>query len=217
MYTVRVWDLPLRLFHWILVFCLVGMVVTATLGWMEWHLRCGYLILDVLLFRFVWGFAGGHWGRFVNFLPRPSILRAYLRGSASPHASVGHNPLGALSVLAMLMALSLQVASGFASDDEIAASGPLVHHLESTWVAAATFFHTKIGKFLVLGLALLHVAAMVVYRLQGNNLVPAMVLGDKHLPFPAISSEDGPALRVRALWVFMACTACVYALVQALN
>lgn len=217
MFTVRVWDLPLRLFHWLLVSCLVGMLVTARLDWMEWHMRCGYLIFDLILFRLCWGFVGGYWGRFAHFVPSPASLLTYLRGASAASTPVGHNPLGALSVLAMLTVLGLQLASGMAADDEIAAAGPLVRHLDSAWVSAATYYHTKVGKFLLLGLIVLHIAAIVKYQLQGSNLVLPMVLGDKQLPFVAISSNDGWPQRVLALFVLAACTVGVYLFVQALN
>lgn len=216
MHSVRVWDLPLRAFHWLLVLGVVGMVVTAQLGRMDWHFRCGYALLTLLLFRFVWGLVGGYWARFLTFVPTPSRLLAYLRGQAGPDADVGHNPLGALSVIAMLGTIALQVASGLASDDEISNAGPLARHLSGEWVNWATTYHTEVGKFLLLGLIVLHVAAIVRYRLQGNNLVRAMVTGDKVLPFAATESRDGLGQRLVAALVLCACAAAVYGLLQRL-
>ena len=81
MHTIRVWDLPTRLFHWALAACVVGLVVTANVGgnWMTWHGRLGYTVLSLLLFRIVWGFIGGHWSRFGSFAYGPSSVLAYLR------------------------------------------------------------------------------------------------------------------------------------------
>ena len=217
MHTVRVWDLPLRLFHWALFGGVVGMVTTAKLGWMEWHFRCGYGILTLLLFRVVWGFFGGYWGLFSSFVPSPTQLLAYLRGEAPASAEVGHNPLGALSVLALLTAVGLQVFSGLGADDEIATAGPLARHLTSEWVQTATHYHTKIGKFLLVGLIVLHVGAIMRYRRKGNNLVRPMVLGDKQLAFPATASRDGTVQRLTALALFVICAYGVFSFVRALG
>ena len=110
MHTIRVWDLPTRLFHWALVVCVIGQIVTANVGgnWMNWHLRLGYAVLTLLLFRLVWGFVGGHWSRFGSFLYAPSSVLAYLRGRPEPEHRVGHSPLGALSVFALLLILLAQ-------------------------------------------------------------------------------------------------------------
>ena len=120
--TVRVWDLPTRIFHWALVASVIDLVITAKLGGdaMAWHFRCGYAVLTLLLFRMVWGLVGGHWSRFRSFLYSPATVLRYLRGQGAPEHSVGHNPLGSGSVFALLGFLLLQVASGLFSDDEIA-------------------------------------------------------------------------------------------------
>ena len=103
---VRVWDLPTRAFHWLLAGLVVFSIVTAKIGGgaMEWHLRSGYCILTLLAFRLVWGFAGGRWSRFRAFLYPPGTSLRYLRGGGLPHEhlDVGHNPLGAGSVFALL-------------------------------------------------------------------------------------------------------------------
>jgi len=92
---VRVWDLPTRLFHWALVVCVAGLVITAEVGGeaMQWHFRLGYCVLTLVLFRVVWGFAGGYWSRFSSFVPSPRTSIAYIRGNPSERdTSVGHNP-----------------------------------------------------------------------------------------------------------------------------
>src|ERR1035437_10986618 len=120
-HRIRGWDLPPRLFHWALVLCFAASIVTGTIGGsaMAWHFRSGCLVLSLLLFRLVWGFIGGRWSRFASFVHRPATVLAYIRGQGLPDHSVGHNPLGAGSVLALLSFLLLQVASGSFSDDEI--------------------------------------------------------------------------------------------------
>lgn len=184
MTPVRVWDLPTRVFHWLLTACVVGLVVTANLGglWMNWHLRLGHGVLALLLFRLCWGVVGGHWSRFSSFLYSPRTLWRYLRGDAPWTVEVGHSPLGALSVFAMLAALAAQVGSGLLSDDAIAFFGPLTRFASPDTVEWATWYHTAVGKWLVLGLVVLHLAALLYYRIvRRQALVAAMVTGDKHL------------------------------------
>ena len=109
---IRVWDLPTRLFHWALATLVCGSFVTIKLGgaWMVWHERIGYAVLSLVTFRLVWGFVGGRYARFASFVRGPSAVLAYLRGQGSH--SPGHNPLGALSVLAMLAAVGSRPRQG---------------------------------------------------------------------------------------------------------
>ncbi len=201
MHTIRVWDLPTRTFHWLLAASVVGMIVTAKLGgnWMNWHLRLGHVVLALLLFRLAWGCIGGYWSRFSSFAYRPSALWGYLRGSAPKEHQVGHSPLAALSVFAMIAVLSLQVLTGLVSDDEIAFFGPLVRYVNSDTVSDATQFHKSIGQWLVIGLVALHVAAVLVYQfVKRQNLVGPMLHGDKTLSHPAPGTVDGIAQRLLA-------------------
>jgi cytochrome b len=114
--AVRVWDLPTRLFHWILVATIAGSFVSAKIGGnaMVWHFRFGYVVATLLIFRLVWGFVGGHWSRFASFIYGPASVLRYVRGQplGSDHFHVGHNPLGSASVFAMLAMLAIQVATG---------------------------------------------------------------------------------------------------------
>lgn len=216
MHTIRVWDLPTRFFHWALALCVVGLLVTGNIGgnWMNWHLRLGYAVLTLLLFRFVWGLVGGHWSRFSSFLFAPSTVWRYLRGQSLPEHSVGHSPIGALSVWALLFILLAQVGSGLFSDDEIAFFGPLVSLVSSDVVGQATNYHKNIGKFLVLGLVVLHLAAVLFYKLVKKiSLVQPMVLGYKQLPHAMPSAQDTWRTRLLALVVLGACAAVVYRLV----
>ncbi|MEZ5701218.1 MAG: cytochrome b/b6 domain-containing protein [Burkholderiaceae bacterium] len=118
--------MPTRLFHWALVVCVIGLVVTANVGGnaMNWHFRFGYSVLTLLLFRLVWGLIGGRWSRFARFVYSPGSLLRHLRGEGPPEHSVGHSPTGALSVFALLLVLVAQVGSGLMSDDDIAFAGP---------------------------------------------------------------------------------------------
>lgn len=219
MQTIRVWDLPTRLFHWLLAAAVVGLVITANIGgnWMNWHLRLGYAVLALLLFRVVWGFVGGHWSRFGSFLFAPSALIAYVRGKSRPEHRVGHTPLGALSVFALLLVLMAQVATGLMSDDEIAFFGPLVRFVSGDTVAAATSYHKNIGKFIVIALVVLHVAAILFYKwVKKDGLVRPMVLGDKQLGAGVVvpHARDSLASRLLALVVLAVCGGAVAWLVR---
>jgi cytochrome b len=219
MQTIRVWDLPTRLFHWLLATAVVGLVITANIGgnWMNWHLRLGYAVLALLLFRLVWGFVGGHWSRFGSFLYAPSTLLAYLRGRARPEHRVGHTPLGALSVFALLIILSAQVTTGLMSDDEIAFFGPLVRFVSGDTVALATSYHKNVGKFIVIALVVLHVVAILFYKwVKKDNLVRPMVMGDKQLARTLVvqPARDSAGSRVFALLVLALCGGAVAWLVQ---
>jgi cytochrome b len=159
---VRVWDLPIRLFHWALVIAVTGALACALIPGvpLDWHVRFGYCVLGLLLFRLVWGLVGGHWSRFGRWRPTPSRVWAYLRGQPHPDDAVGHSPLGALAVIVLLAVLGLQVGTGLISDDEIAFTGPL-----NTWVStatglAATAWHKHLGKLLVILLSALHIGAV---------------------------------------------------------
>lgn len=193
---LRVWDLPTRLFHWTLAACVVALVATAKAGMMQWHGRLGYAVMALLLFRLMWGGVGGHWSRFAAFVYAPSSLLAYLRGQAPLAHTVGHSPLGALSVFALLAALAAQVGTGLISDDEIAFTGPLNALVSSATGLAATSYHRQIGQWLVLALVALHVAAILYYLLRRKtNLVGPMWTGDKTLPAPAPAVPPLPSAR----------------------
>lgn len=217
MHKVRVWDLPTRLFHWGLAACVVGLVITGNVGGnaMVWHGRLGYAVLTLLLFRVVWGLVGGHWSRFASFLYGPASVIAYLRGQGRPEHGVGHNPLGMFSVFALLLVLLAQVGSGLFADDEIAFSGPLAGLVSGDWVSQATSYHKKVGKFILIALVVLHLAAIAFYRLvRKQNLVRPMIVGDKDVPHPVPASADTAGRRWFALVVLVACAAAVYGIVS---
>jgi cytochrome b len=216
-HLVRVWDAPTRLFHWILALCVVALVLTANIGGaaMEWHFRLGYAVMALLLFRLVWGLVGGHWSRFSAFLFHPRQILAYLQGRADPQHRVGHNPMGALSVFALLGFLALQLGTGLFSDDEIAASGPLASMVSSVWVANATYYHKEVGKLVLIALVALHVLSIGYYFLKKReNLVRPMITGDKELDFPSVASEDSGQSRSKAALVMAVCFGTVWGFVR---
>ncbi len=182
---------------------------------MTWHFRLGYTVLSLLGFRLVWGLVGGYWSRFTTFVAGPGTILMYIRGSAPPERSVGHNPLGALSVLALLLLLLIQVATGLFSDDEIASSGPFAKMASGAWVSLVTSYHAHVGKVVLIALVILHVGAIVFYRVKkGDNLVAAMLHGDKVLEQPFISARDDITTRAMAAIVLMLCGATVASLLQ---
>lgn len=217
MLKVRIWDLPTRLFHWLLVVGVLGLFVTGKVGGnaMVWHFRLGYALLALLLFRLVWGVVGGYWSRFAQFVYSPMTLIAYLKGDHRPQWSAGHSPTGALSVFALLGLLALQVTTGLFSDDEIAFAGPLSVLASGETVSTATHWHTAWGQWLLIALVVLHVLAIVFYRLvRRQDLLTPMIVGDKPMPAPALTpSRDNAASRLLALVLIALAGAAVYALI----
>jgi cytochrome b len=208
--SLRVWDLPTRFFHWALAVCVVALIITGIRGGgaMEWHMRLGYCVTTLLMFRIVWGFVGGYWSRFVQFFYSPITIINYLRGKSVPAHDVGHNPLGSLSVWALLLILIGQVSTGLVSDDEIATQGPLAKFVSSATSLLATGYHKNWGKWVIMALVALHVAAILFYLFKKNeNLIRPMVLGDKPVDSQAASalpaSKDGNAQRLTALGIFI--------------
>ncbi len=216
-YKTRVWDLPTRIFHWSLPVFIVGSVITAGLGGnaMTWHFRCGYAILTLLLFRLVWGVVGGRWSRFSSFIYAPSTVVNYVKGFGKPEHSVGHNPLGAGSVFAMLFFLLAQVGTGLFSDDDIANSGPFAKFVTNATVSSATWYHKNVGKLIIFCLIVLHIGVVMYYlHKKKDNLIRPMLVGDKNLPHAAESSRDDARSRFAAAVVFGICAFVVASLVK---
>jgi cytochrome b len=190
----------------------IASVVTAKIGGAAtvWHTRLGLLVLALLAFRLVWGLVGGHWSRFARFVYAPATLLRYLRGRAAPdeHLDAGHSPTGALSVFALLALLIAQVGTGLVADDEIATTGPLARFVASATSLQATAWHKGPGQGVIIGLVVLHVAAILWYRFRkGRDLVTPMLAGDKWLPAGVPASADGLRPRILALVVAAGCAA----------
>ena len=208
--SVRVWDLPTRLFHWTLALTMIGSVVSAKIGGnaMVWHFRFGLVVLTLITFRLLWGLLGGRWSRFASFIYAPGTVLRYLRGQARPgeHLDVGHNPLGSLSVFALLGFLCVQVATGLVADDEIANVGPLNRFVSSDTDSLATGWHKNYGQWILIALVVLHIAAILFYLLKKRqNLIGPMWGGDKPLPASTPASADGKAQRLLALALVLLC------------
>jgi cytochrome b len=176
--TRLVWDLPVRITHWLLVACVAGCWATHYAGveWFHWHRRLGYTVLVLVAFRVVWGFAGTRHARFANFLRGPRAIVEYLR---SGRETAGHNPLGALGVVAMLGLLGLQAATGLFANDEIMNAGPFYGWISPATSNRLTSLHHANSDWL-LALIALHVLAVGWYSfVRRRALVRAMVTGAK--------------------------------------
>lgn len=211
---VRVWDLPTRLFHWLLAAVVVGSFISVKIGGnaMIWHGRFGYAALTLLLFRFAWGFVGPLHARFSGFIRGPAAILAEIRGKRPTF--VGHNPLGALSVIALLLLFSAQAAFGLFTTDDIFYDGPLVKHASSKVVEIASWFHHNSEWFLI-GLVALHVLAILYYRvIKKRDLIGPMLRGDQPVPAGVCvqASRDDSRTRLKALAV-LAASACLVALI----
>jgi cytochrome b len=207
MNSIRVWDLPLRLFHWLLLLAVAGALVTIQLGWMDWHGRFGLAVLGLVTFRLVWGLVGSTHARFWNFVTGPRRLLAYLKGQYQP---LGHNPLGALSVLAILGLLLFQATSGLFATDDIAYSGPLRRAVDSSTSALLTSWHMRM-EWVIYGLIALHIAAVLFHVLvRKETLIRPMVTGRKPASTPQAEPTRGGgwlaflfalAVTIAVLWV----------------
>jgi cytochrome b len=197
---VRVWDLPLRLCHWLLVAAVATAFVSAQIGGnaMVWHGRAGLAVVGLVVFRIVWGFIGSGTARFASFVKGPAAIRAYLRGE---WRGVGHNPLGALSVLALLALLAAQAASGLFANDDIAYQGHLYAVVGAELSASITGIH-KLFEPIMIALVLLHVGAIAYYvKIRKDNLTIPMVTGwtDVAEPVEAPVSLKGGSLAAFAI------------------
>ena len=211
--ALRVWDLPTRLFHWVLVALVIGWFVTvkASDDWLAWHFRCGYAILTLVLFRLAWGVIGGRYARFRTFLFGPRAIIGYLRNAPDAPRTFGHNPLGSLSVWALLASLAFQVVTGLFANDDIMMAGPLASTVSGDTSSLITRLH-HFNEPVLLILIGLHVAAVFGYLLfRRENLVRPMLTGDKPIDagIRAEPTRDDAGLRWRALGVLAVCAALV--------
>ena len=178
---IRVWDLPIRLFHWLLVLCITGSFISVNLGGnaMQWHAYFGYSVLTLLIFRITWGFVGSTHARFSSFFPNREKTLNYLQGKAP--SVLGHNPLGALSVFALLLVLSVQVFTGLFVDDEIAFQGPLAKYVPNWVVSILSEIHEG-NQVVIYTLITIHIAAIIYYKkFKGEDLITPMISGDKEI------------------------------------
>jgi len=199
---VKVWDAPVRLFHWLLVLLVAFMFVSGNLkgDWMEWHMRSGYAILALVLFRILWGFAGSTYARFSSFVAGPSAGIAFMRKllARAPAPVAGHNPVGGWMVLALLLALLFQVGTGLFANDDILIEGPLaalVNKATSDKLTSLHYWNVNV----LLALVAAHVLAVLYHAVfMKENLIGAMFTGLKRMPSDA---AGGVVARFTSPWL----------------
>jgi cytochrome b len=166
---ILVWDLPTRMFHWLLAACFAGAWLTAeSESWRLVHVTLGYTVAALVAFRLAWGFAGSRYARFAEFVKGPSAVLDYLKGMLrrQPARFVGHNPAGAIAILALLLLGGFVTLTGYASYTEIGG-----HALEEVHEVLANT---------MLAVVLVHIAGVIVGSLMHReNLVRAMITGRK--------------------------------------
>jgi len=202
---IAIWDLPTRAFHWLIVLLMPALWWTGEEHMYDLHLLLGEATLGLILFRLIWGLIGSSTARFAGFVRGPGAVLAYLRGQRP--ARVGHNPLGALSVLALLFLLANVVGLGlFASDEDGLAPGPLAHLVTYDSARILAERHEQVFWILV-GFIGLHVAAILFYLLvRRENLVTPMVTGGRE------GSGGEAAMAAAPAWRFFVAAAAAAAL-----
>ncbi|MDA8139287.1 MAG: cytochrome b/b6 domain-containing protein [Desulfobacteraceae bacterium] len=216
---IKIWDLPTRLFHWVLVALVIVSFTTGEIGGnaMTYHKLSGYAVLTLLLFRLIWGVTGSHSARFASFVRGPAAAWHYARHLMEKKQTplLGHNPLGGWSVVAMLLALLLQAVTGLFANDEIATQGPLypfVSDKTSSWLTSIHLFNQGV----IIALVCLHLAAILFYLLvKKENLILPMITGRKAWKEPVAP----PASAMKSSWIALIiaaiCIVGVYLLTQA--
>ncbi|MBP7337771.1 cytochrome b/b6 domain-containing protein [Niveispirillum sp.] len=215
MRKILVWDLPTRLFHWLLVLCIAGAWITGENEAYDWHMRFGYAILGLVLFRILWGLVGSDTARFAQFVRGPAAIRqhiAELRQPGRMHPHMGHNALGALAVLGLLLVVAVQAGSGLFTSDGVLTDGPLVERVSGSTASLMRSIHLNNFNIL-LAMAGLHVVAILAYALfKRLDLVRPMVTGRAAVP----GNMPGPRIvsLVRALVVAALSATTIWALVS---
>lgn len=212
---VRVWDLPTRLFHWLLLLCVVISFVTGNIGGnaMRYHMLSGYCILALLIFRLIWGFAGSRTSRFAAFVKGPASVLAYMAAVFKENAprSLGHNPLGGWSVVAMLADLLVQVGTGLFASDDILTEGPLYGWVSRDTANFLTGIHLA-NRFVLIALIAVHIFAVMFYLfVKRENLIRPMITGVKYWHTAA---EPAAGRNLPAAVIFGLAAIAVYLLVR---
>ena len=173
------WDLPVRLFHWLLLAAVVTAWASVELDAMNVHIWAGQTVLGLVLFRLLWGVLGTRTARFSSFVRSPKVALAYARSLRAQMKvlHLGHNPLGALSVLGLIALTLLQAGTGLFADDDVLTQGPLAHLLSADGREFMTAWH-KLNINLLYAMIALHILAIFMYwKLGKQNLVRPMVIG----------------------------------------
>jgi cytochrome b len=198
---VRVWDLPIRLFHWLTAVLVLAAYVTLRLDWMKWHVWTGDAVLVLVAFRLLWGFFGSDTTRFARFVASPRAAFAHLAHAfrREPDRQVGHNPAGGLMVLVLIALLLGETLSGLYVNDDVANQGPLTEFVPPRIANAITALHW-IFWYALLAAVALHVLAIITYAAaKGQNLLMPMITGSKLLPAQATPPRMASTMRAALL------------------
>lgn len=198
-----IWDLPVRLFHWTLVGLIALSWWSAEEHLYDVHLYSGLAIFTLIVFRVLWGLFGSSTARFSGFVRGPGAIRDYLQGKWH---GIGHNPLGALSVLALLLLVGWQAGLGlFASDEDGLLLGPLSGLISIDASEQVTELHEALFNILLFVIGV-HVLAVLIYLLgKKKNLIGPMVTGKGEVDPAAPPMQRGKA------WVAVACLIAAFA------
>jgi cytochrome b len=184
-----VWDVPTRLFHWLVMVLVAAAYASWRLDWMEWHVWCGEILLAALLFRLLWGVFGSDTARFSHFVASPMQALRHIRSALrrEPDRQVGHNPAGGWMVLLLLLLLLGEALTGVYVNNDIADVGPLTEVTPARVANAIERLHALFWDALLAAIAL-HLLAILVYAVnKGQNLLRPMITGVKLLP-PSVAA-----------------------------
>jgi cytochrome b len=190
--AVKVWDFPVRLFHWGQALLIGGLWLTAELGEMDWHIWLAYCLGTLWSGRIIWGVIGSDTARFTQFLASPKRVWRYFRGE-SP-SQLGHNPAGGWMVILLLTLVGLQFFSGLCSSDDIFVEGPLYASVSSDFSAAMGWWH-EVNFNLLLGAVAIHVLAVLVYEIKGQRLLLPMING-------MTQHSGGAEIKIQRQWLW---------------
>lgn len=211
-----IWDLPVRLFHWLLVLLVGFMWLSGDRGWLEWHMWCGYAILTLLAFRLIWGFVGSDTARFLYFLKSPVEALRHLAHITrrEPDTEIGHNAAGGWMVLGLLALLLAQVFTGLSANDDISFDAPLARVMGKSWSDWMTSQHHFLFKIIQVAVAL-HVLAIITYAvLKRHDLVRPMITGKKRMPGAMAAPRMVSSKLALVIWIAVAVLVGVFAQVM---
>ncbi len=198
---IEVWDVPTRLFHWLMAALVFAAYITWRLDWMNWHAKAGYAVLTLIFFRLLWGFAGSDTARFSRFVASPPLALHHLAEifRREPDHQVGHNPAGGWMVLILLGLLFGETLSGLYVANDVADQGPLTELTPARIANAITALHWIFWDLLLAAVAL-HVLAIATYAIaKGHDLLTPMIIGRKNLPPDVPRPRIGSLVRASAL------------------
>lgn len=199
--TIKVWDLPIRIFHWLLVLLFIAAYVTNALGpnYFQYHLWTGYAVIVLVSFRIIWGLVGTYHARFINFIHNPITTVQYtfatLKNIEKHYA--GHNPLGAIMVVLLLVAILIQAVTGLFTNDEILNLGPLYAYVTDELSLQLTSIHRQLFYWISCAI-LIHIIAVFIHVFfKKENLIKAMFTGKK----PAEGLEKAESIGSSRIWL----------------